>query len=390
MEVFRVIDRNLRRGNKHHCTLCERRETNFLLSLFLVSTQNGGFLALIVFTRVNAAGARSAPFNIEDIGAVHLRVQKLDQEREHLIRADVKISGSSIFVTFNEEPNGWPFVLENGSDYTVSFYQAVRNPVDLTHASSDLTIQDSRMDTDKPANFGRAYKLSPHSTANYAWDYPAAREKKIMLTINNAHRAIDIMEIGDLVPFKFHVSTGQGGTAPGSTPVQDQQSSRAVSLDVRADGHQQILSITNYDAERSLYKPRRRSTGSLARSDTMSSGQEAFEAVTEEITPTLAINVDFAGIGLSLMNRKMVEVVYLSINALKFEYTTSEVAQAVTLACGTLQIDNQLHDAIFPVVLQPTPISKEAAGVAALPTVQASLIWLNDEGWYTKLIRDAS
>lgn len=76
----------------------------------------------------------------------------------------------------------------------------------------------------------------------------------------------------------------------------------------------------------------------------------------------------------------MVEVVYVSMDALKFEYTDSPVAQAVNLSCGTLQVDNQLHDAIYPVVLQPTPIAKESTGVAALPTVQASVIWLKDQG----------
>jgi vacuolar protein sorting-associated protein 13A/C len=80
----------------------------------------------------------------------------------------------------------------------------------------------------------------------------------------------------------------------------------------------------------------------------------------------------------SLINRQLMEVVYLSLSNLKAEYASSSVAQSVTVACGSLQIDNQLHDAIFPVVLQPTPLGKEA-GVAALPTVQASLIWLNDQ-----------
>jgi vacuolar protein sorting-associated protein 13A/C len=39
----------------------------------------------------------------------------------------------------------------------------------------------------------------------YAWDYPAAKEKKILLVINGARRALDIMEIGNLVPFRFNV-----------------------------------------------------------------------------------------------------------------------------------------------------------------------------------------
>ena len=49
------------------------------------------------------------------------------------------------------------------------------------------------------------YKLTPRSVTQYAWDQPAAREKKLMLVINDARRVVDIMEIGVLVPFRFHV-----------------------------------------------------------------------------------------------------------------------------------------------------------------------------------------
>jgi vacuolar protein sorting-associated protein 13A/C len=151
-------------------------------------------------------------------------------------------------------------------------------------------------------------------------------------------------------------------------------------LDVRVDGHKQVLRVTNYNAERSLYKPKRNDTGALARSDTATSSAEAFEAVTEEISPTFNFDVDFVGIGVSLVNRRMVEVVYISMNTLKFEYSDSAVAQAINLSCGALEIDNQLHDALYPVILQPTPIVKESSGVAALPTVQGSVIWLKDQG----------
>lgn len=49
------------------------------------------------------------------------------------------------------------------------------------------------------------YKLAPHSIAQYAWDQPAAKEKKLMLVVNDARRVVDIMEIGVLVPFRFQV-----------------------------------------------------------------------------------------------------------------------------------------------------------------------------------------
>lgn len=49
------------------------------------------------------------------------------------------------------------------------------------------------------------YRLPEHTSIPYAWDFPAAREKKLLLTINGSRRAVDILEIGDLVPFKFQV-----------------------------------------------------------------------------------------------------------------------------------------------------------------------------------------
>jgi hypothetical protein len=60
-------------------------------------------------------------------------------------------------------------------------------------------------------------------------------------------------------------------------------------------------------------------------------------------------------------------VVYVSANVLKFKYSTSTVAQGVNLTCGLFQIDNQLYDAIYPVVLQPTLIAKESNGIASTP-----------------------
>jgi hypothetical protein len=41
---------------------------------------------------------------------------------------------------------------------------------------------------------------------DYAWDSPAARDKKLLLNINESSRVVDIMEIGNLVPFKFMAS----------------------------------------------------------------------------------------------------------------------------------------------------------------------------------------
>jgi len=167
--------------------------------------------------------------------------------------------------------------------------------------------------------------------------------------------------------------------------MQNNHRSQALSLDVRAQKHTHILSITHYHPERSVYKPKGYKTSTFESLDTLASGVEGFEATHEDAPPNLTFNLECAGIGLSLVNRKLVEVVYISMDALKFEYVDSKAAQTVSISCGWLQIDNQLHEALYPVILQPTPIPRDSSEAAA-PTVQGSLMWLKDQGSVTRTI----
>ena len=157
----------------------------------------------------------------------------------------------------------------------------------------------------------------------------------------------------------------------------------ALSLDVRANGPCQVLSITDYRAENSLYKfsEQHGSTKQLHRVASVPIDDADFEAVQDEESPTLNIMINIAGLGVSAINKKLAEIIYLSVGNLAFEYAYSDSSQSYNLSCGTLQIDNQLHDAQFPVILQPTPINTNSQrSVASLPTLQGSCIVLNDSG----------
>jgi len=69
----------------------------------------------------------------------------------------------------------------------------------------------------------------------------------------------------------------------------------------------------------------------------------------------------------------------------------SEVAQTINLTLASIQLDNQLHDAIFPVTLQPTPLPKnDHAALTNLPAVQASLMVLKDDSHGVLFIKYAS
>lgn len=70
--------------------------------------------------------SRSPPINIEDIGSVHFRLRRLgESQRQDLVRADVRIEGSTIFIFLTLANEDWPFVIENGSDYPMGFCQQV-------------------------------------------------------------------------------------------------------------------------------------------------------------------------------------------------------------------------------------------------------------------------
>ena len=48
-----------------------------------------------------------------------------DHSEVHLMRADVKLGGATIFIVISDEEDGWPFTIENESDFTFVMYQTV-------------------------------------------------------------------------------------------------------------------------------------------------------------------------------------------------------------------------------------------------------------------------
>jgi hypothetical protein len=70
--------------------------------------------------------SRSPPINIEDIGSVHFLLRHSDSKKEpELVKADIRLDGSTIFIKYGFATDGWPFMIENSSDYPVSFCQQV-------------------------------------------------------------------------------------------------------------------------------------------------------------------------------------------------------------------------------------------------------------------------
>ncbi|EJD47755.1 vacuolar protein sorting-associated protein vps13 [Auricularia subglabra TFB-10046 SS5] len=308
-----------------------------------------------------------APINVENIGSVHMRMTSPgNQDNEHLLRADVLVEGATIFIVLHRETDRWPFTIENHSQYSIKLAQ--------TDEDRQLTLADWQKQ-----RLAHTYVLPPKAALDYAWDFPASPDKKITLFINGRVREVDILEIGNLPPFEF----------PLPPDARGDRRRAAVSIDVRAEGKRQILTISPYRAETSLYKPRRSAVGTLSRQDTLSS-VEGFEAVTQDALPTFIFKLDFDGLGVSLVNKRLVEVVYLTLQGIHIEYSMSSTSQGISFHCQTIQLDNQLQEALYPVVLQPTPLSRNNSPIGAPPTIQVSLIVLNDHDHGVTFVKYAS
>ncbi len=110
-------------------------------------------------------------------------------------------------------------MLRNESAYTVQFMQATER---IDESGTGRSIDEA---------VGKRYELKPRSKMKYAWDYPAATNKMIKLVVEGRQRNVNVLEIGSLVPMRL-------------PPSEDRQS-RAISLDVRADGPQQTLVLSS-------------------------------------------------------------------------------------------------------------------------------------------------
>lgn len=66
----------------------------------------------------------SAPFNIANVGTIHVKLAKANQ-RQRLIKVDIIMESATLFLHFSFETRHWPYSMRNESDTEFMFYQAV-------------------------------------------------------------------------------------------------------------------------------------------------------------------------------------------------------------------------------------------------------------------------
>ena len=299
----------------------------------------------------------SSPFNIANVGTVHVKLAKANQ-RQQLIRVEIIMEGATIFLHTSLETKHWPFSMRNESDLEFMFYQV--NP----NLNEDEEDQGAAWKAIR-------YRLPAKSIMPYAWDYPASKNKELVVTSSNAQKRVKLAEIGNLEPMKVRGAQGKP--------------SRIIDVNIIADGPTQTLVLSNYKPSKSLYK--QKSGDAQASQASLSSG---FEVKELESDVSFKAQLRLAGFGISLVNKNLKELLYVTFREIELKYGDSKLYQTLNWTIKWVQIDNQLYGGIFPILLYPSVVPKTGKEMDAHPIFHIQLTRVKDDSYGVLYIKYAT
>lgn len=194
----------------------------------------------------------------------------------------------------------------------------------------------------------------------YAWDYPAAFNRTLVIDVDGRQRAIKLEEIGTLPPMRI-------------------SESKSLGFDIWAsdDGTTQHLDIKYYvESSRSLYRSRTNASSLNQAED------HGFvvnkQAVSELIKTSIRILLK-EGIGVSFINSaRHMELAYLTLQDIRIKVQETETDYTSSLEVRWIQLDNQLFGGVYPIILYPTIVPKTEKELADHPIFNLSGVLLKD------------
>lgn len=301
----------------------------------------------------------SSPFDLANVGMTHVKLAKHGQ-RQKLVRVEIILEDATLFLHFSIETKHWPFSMRNESDTEFLFFQA--NP----NIAEDE--EEDRGSGWKPIR----YKLPPRSIMPYAWDYPASKNKELVLTARGRERYVKLMEIGNLIPIKL-------------PPKQPGGPMKVIDVNIVADGPTQTLVLSNYKPSKSLYRQKTNQTTS-----SQTSLSQGFEVKQIESEINFKAELRLAGIGISLVNSKLKELMYLTLREIEFKYGDSKLYQTLNATVKWIQIDNQLYGGIFPILLYPSVVPKTGKEMETHPIFHTMVTRVKDDSYGVLYIKYAT
>lgn len=306
-----------------------------------------------------AAGSKSwsSPFAIDDIGQIFLKVHK-ENVGQVLLKVNILTENGTIFIQIENAHNNWPFSIRNFSDTEFLIYQGDPN----VNEDGEIVKTDVEY---KPIY----YRIPPKSVMPYAYDYPKALIKELMIRSHGRERAVNLSEIGNLKPFRL--------------PPTQEEDQKIVDLNVVADGPTQSLIISDYDPSLSMYKLQRTNTNA-------NSSQQNFETTQSDENYHTRIVTRFEGFGISLINLKHQELMYITLRGIEVRYNESDLYQNISVKLKWIQVDNQLYGGIFPIVIYPTVVPKSGKEMNNHPSFSGSVCKVKDDSHGVLFIKYAT
>ncbi|KAI8968414.1 hypothetical protein BDF20DRAFT_896210, partial [Mycotypha africana] len=323
----------------------------------------------------------SAPFNVQEIGDIHVRLPTDyydgHQHQDTLVRITTKIQEAIIFIILTKEADdNWPYLLVNHTDEDVIFYQ--EDPAAIKDDYSSAPVRNPRL---------KRYRLPAQQSVPYSWDLPAYKDKKIILNINGRERSINPQEIGSMLPFRHATRDGRAAIT---------------SIDTKIYGTQRIMELKPFIQNESHFKPVNRvntnsSSTSMRRTDSTASvssldsaAKEGFEAADVNFSINAVFQLQLKEVGVSIISQRPVEeLAYATFKGINFRLTDSTLYHSLRCNIDWIQIDNQMYgSSAFPIILYPTNstnngnsrnnVKDNSAGNKILPTVQLALDRVKD------------
>ncbi|WPK23425.1 hypothetical protein PUMCH_000665 [Australozyma saopauloensis] len=289
----------------------------------------------------------SSPFAIDDIGQVFVKIQK-ENSGQVLVKVNIATEGATIFIQIMDANSEWPYLIKNYTETDFYIYQSNPN----VNANNEVIKNDVDY---KPIY----YKVPAKSVMPYAYDYPNAVIKSMVVRSRGRERVVNLAEIGNLRPFRL--------------PANQDQEQVIVDLNVCVDGPTQSLVITKYDPALSLYKLQDETTSNNNVSQTQ------FASVEQDDNYHTKIVTRLEGLGISLINARFQELCYASFRGVEVRYNESELYQNLSMKLKWIQLDNQLYGGIFPIIIYPTVVPKSGKEMNSHPSFSASVCRVKDD-----------
>ncbi|KAI0018263.1 vacuolar protein sorting-associated protein 13 [Xylariomycetidae sp. FL0641] len=298
----------------------------------------------------------TSPFTISDLGTIHIKIAKAGQ-RQRLVRVEVLMEDATIFLHLSMETKAWPFSMRNESDTEFTFYQA--NP----------NIDEDGVE-DRSGWRPVRYRLPPRSIMPYAWDFPAAKFREVVICASGKERHVKLAEIGNQVPMKIASNAGPP---------------KIIDIHVAADGPTQTLILSNFKQSKSLYRQRTQTASS-----TNSTGGSGFEVKIQDSGTTFQAQLKLSGVGISLINHQLKELAYITFRDIEFRYNESALYQTFSTSVKWIQIDNQLYGGLFPMILYPSVVPKQAQETELHPSLHAMVTRVKDDSYGVLYVKYAT